>query len=294
MPWRSQRLAHPGEVPVRGHQHAVRAHHGLQDHRGDGSGALEGDHRLEVLEGPGALLGLVGRAEGRPVQVGAEEVHRPGHRGLVGPAPRLPGGRDRRGRGPVVAPVGGEHLGAAGVGLGHADGVLHRLGPTVGEEHLVQARRCVPRDQGRGVAAGVVGEGRADGAQPLRLGADGIHHTGVLVAEVEVHQLGREVEVLVALLVPEHRAPAAGHGQGRDEVLRGPRVEHVGPVGSGGFGVASHVARSPASAVPSPGRRGGRGTQDPMVWVPWTTTGATRRAGDRRTAERGLPAGPAC
>ena len=50
---------------------------------------------------------------------------------------------------------------------------------------------------------------------------------GVLVAQVQVHQLAREVEVPVALVVPERRALAPSDGQRVDQGLRAPGMEHV-------------------------------------------------------------------
>jgi hypothetical protein len=116
------------------------------------------------------------------------------------------------------------------VGPGHPDGVLVGLGATVGEEHAVEPLGGVGGDEAGGLVAGLVGEGRGHGAEPLRLLDDGRDHLGVLVAEVEVHQLRGEVEPAVPVVVPHLAAGPAGQRDGVDEALGGPRVEHVGPV----------------------------------------------------------------
>ena len=64
---------------------------------------------------------------------------------------------------------------------------------------------------------------------------------GMLVAEVQVDELGAEVEVAVALVVPERRALAAGDRHGGDLALGGPGVEDVLEVGGGRVGVGGEL-----------------------------------------------------
>src|SRR4029450_3083681 len=54
----------------------------------------------------------------------------------------------------------------------------------------------------------------ADGDEPLRLLGDRPHHLGMAVADRGHRDPGQEVEVLVAILVPQPRALAAGEGHG--------------------------------------------------------------------------------
>ena len=103
----------------------------------------------------------------------------------------------------MVGAVGGEHLVPAGVEPGHADGVLGGLGAAVGEEDHVQVAGGELGDEAGGLAAGLVGVERRDRAQAAGLLLDRGDQLGVLVADVEVDELGGEVEVAVAVLVPE-------------------------------------------------------------------------------------------
>ena len=244
---------HPGQVAVRGDQDAVGADHRLRDDRGDRVRALDHQRVPQVLQGPGALLGLGLRVEGRPVEVGTPVVDDTGRTRFGGPPPRVAGQGDRPGGGPVVGAVRGEHLVPTGVQPGHPDGVLVRLGAAVGEEHAVEVARRQLRDQSRRLAAGVVGEAGCDRGQPPRLLLDRRHQSGVLEADVEVDQLGGEVEVPVPVVVPEVRAQATGEGQGIDLVLRRPGVEDVGPIG------AADVVPGPAVQAQEGGRDGWAG-----------------------------------
>ena len=57
------------------------------------------------------------------------------------------------------------------------------------------------------------------------------HETGVLVPDVQADRLGAEVEVVLAVVVPETTAPAAGHGDRVELRLNRPGVENMGAVG---------------------------------------------------------------
>ena len=129
---------------------------------------------------------------------------------------------------------------------GHADGVLGGLGAAVGEEHHAQCLGVVGVGAGVGdlddqacrLAARVVGVERGDGAQPAGLLLDRGDELGVLVADVDVDQLAGEVEVAVAVLVPEPAALGAGDDERVERALRAPRVEHVGAIVGEGVGRA--------------------------------------------------------
>jgi hypothetical protein len=85
-------------------------------------------------------------------------------------------------------------------------------------------------DQSRRFTARVVGVDRGDGAQTGRLLLNRGDQLGVLMTDVDVHQLAREVEVSLAVLVPEPAALGAGDDDRADHPLGRPRVEHVGAI----------------------------------------------------------------
>ena len=240
------------EVAVGRHEDAVRADHGLQHDGGDVLAALDHDHVGQVGERPLALLGVVGGVEGRAVGVGPPELDDAGQPRLAAPAAGIAGHRDRPGRRAVVAAVGREDLVPAGVQPGHADGVLGGLGAAVGEEHHVEVAGRQLADQPGGLAAGVVGVDRGDGAELVGLLLDRRHQLGVLVADVDVDELAGEVEVAVALLVPEPRPLGPGDDDRVERRLRRPRVEDVGAVVEVGLDrervVASAVTDGPSRA----------------------------------------------
>ena len=223
------------EVAGRGHEDAVGADHGLEHDRRDGAGAFDHDRLAQVLQGSCGLLLRGGGVEGRAVEVGAPEVHDPGHARLGRPAAGVAGEHDRAARGAMVAAVGGEHLVPAGVQAGHPDRVLVGVRAAVGEEDLVEVTGRELGQEAGGLGAHVVGEGRRDGALPSGVLLDRGDELGVLVADVDVDQLGGEVEVLLPLVVPEVRAAGVCDGQRVDLGLRGPGVENVRPV------VAAHL-----------------------------------------------------
>jgi hypothetical protein len=63
--------------------------------------------------------------------------------------------------------------------------------------------------------------------QLVRLFGDGIGHPTVAMTDVHGHQLAVEVDVALAVRVPEIDALAVVHGDGVDLVLRGPAEERV-------------------------------------------------------------------
>ena len=196
-------LTDAGEVPVGRHENAVRADDGLQHDGGDRCPPLDHDHVGQVGEGALALLGVVGGVEGRSVGVRAPELDDARNARLAAPSPRIAGHRDRPAGRAVIAAVRREHLVPAGVAAGHADRVLRRLGPTVGEEHLVEVARCQLGDQPSCFAARLVGVDRGDRAQLVGLFLDRRHQLGVLMADVDVDELAGEVEPRPPALVPE-------------------------------------------------------------------------------------------
>ena len=149
------------------------------------------------------------------------------HPGFTCPPAGIARHRDRTCGRAVVAPVGRENLVPARVHARHAQRVLVRLRSAVGEEHLVEIARCELGDEPGCLAACVVGEGGRDRAQAGGLFLDRGDHFRVLVTEVEVDELAREVEVAVAFVVGEIAAQRAGDRQRIDDRLGRPGVKHV-------------------------------------------------------------------
>ena len=249
MPYLSADLAHALQVAGRRHEHAVGAHDGLDDDRRDGVRALEGDDLLEVRERAlGLLLGAVG-VERRTVRVRAEEVRDAAVARLVRPAARVARERDRRGGAAVVAAVHREHLAAAGDGARHPHRVLVRVGAAVREEHLVEvagatsAMRRASSPRTSFASAGWI-VARRPACSWIAATRSGCWWPRLRFTSCD------EVEVRVALVVPERRALARGDGQRVDEGLRAPRVEHVAAVVGAhlrlGGGVGQRMARARA------------------------------------------------
>ena len=188
------------------------------------------DRVLEVLERPLALLGLVDGVERGAVEVRAPEVHDARHARLAGPPARVPGHRDRAAGAAVVAAVGREDLVPLGVHPRHPDRVLGGFRTAVGEEdHVEVAGRETGEPAGQ-LAPLVVGVAGGDRAEHLGLGLDRGDDLRVLVADVDVDHLRREVEERPPVVGPEAAALGAGDHERIERLLRRPRVEHVGAV----------------------------------------------------------------
>src|SRR5512144_1770899 len=125
-----------------------------------------------------------------------------------------------------------------GRGLGQAQAGLHRLRAAREELDAREALRSDLRHQLEEARAGLGGEA-AEG-EPLRLALERLDVVRVAVADAADRDARDEVDVLVAVLVPQPAAAAAGHGQ--------PRVEGEGLVAGGDVaGLAGHdLARARA------------------------------------------------
>ena len=234
------------EVAVGRDEDTVRADDGFEHYRGDLVSALEHDGVAQVRQCPVAfLLGRLG-VERRPVRVWPPELDEARHSWLVRKSSWLTRKADGHCRAAVVAAIRGQHLQAARVTLGQPNSVLHRFGAGVREEDLLEvaigprrARTVAVRsfdDQSGGLAALVVGEPRADHAQNFGLVFDRLDHLRVLMPEVHVDQLAREVDPGIAVSVPHLRAEGARHHHRIECSLSGPRMEDAGTVvGVGAF-----------------------------------------------------------
>ena len=84
-----------------------------------------------------------------------------------------------------------------------------------------------PDDALGGFAARQVHRRRCDGGEQLGLLADRLHDRRVLVPDVDVHELAREVEVLAPGVVPHPRTATTRDRERRGLRLRRPGVEDV-------------------------------------------------------------------
>ena len=116
-------------------------------------------------------------------------------------------------------------LSLPGVHAGHLHGVLVGLGPAQAVERLGQTG-----DLGQLLAQlgpGLGGETGAGETELVHLLLDGREHLGVLVPDVEIDQLGVEIQPLVAVAVPEPDPLGLGHVDGIGGALDRPRKQGV-------------------------------------------------------------------
>ena len=228
---------------------AVGSDDGLDDEGGDVVLVL--DHVFEVV-GAGDAAGGVGVLDGALVAVdfGGEDDAAILAGGLHGPAAGVSGGGDGGVGGAVVGAVAGDDLVLARIHAGDLEGGLVGVGSGGGEEELVEVGGEDFEEElrefgagGGGVEGGGVGEGGG-------LVLDGLDDGGVVVAEVDAHELRGEVEegaavavgegaavggdemggVPVLLLAPGSVVEVAGEG---DDFLGGECVGHGAPIGCG-------------------------------------------------------------
>ena len=215
-------LADRLQIAVGGHDDAVGAGDRLEDDGSHGVRPLVLENLLQ-MGAAGAYWARVRVTRGAAVCVRVEHAHDTGHARFGVPATRVAGQRDGAGRGAVVGAVAGDDLLTARVPAGQLDRVLVGLGAIIGEERCFQVAR---RDLGK-LGTLVVGHRGRDRAQRPRLLHDGLDDLRVLMTQAEVHQLGGEVEVLLAVVVPEVAPQTAGHRYRGDLRLHRPGVKDV-------------------------------------------------------------------
>ncbi len=212
------------EVAVRGRNDAVRPRHRLHEHRGDGLRPLVLEDLLEVRRARADGTG-VRMPRGAAIGVRVEHADDARHPGLVRPPARIAGERDPAERGAVVRPIARDDLVPPGVHAGELDRVLVGLGAGVREE---RHREVAGRDLGQQPPeprAGLVRHRRPDRAELVGLLLDRGDDLRMLVPDVDVDELGREVEVALAIVVPEVAPLRPGDRDGIDRVLHRPGIE---------------------------------------------------------------------
>ena len=164
---------------------------------------------------------------GTAVRVRVEHPHDAGHSRLVGPAARVARERDRPVCRSVVGAVARDDLVPAGVQPCELDRVLVRLGSRVREEGHAEIARSDLREQAPEARSRLVRHRRPDRAELVRLLLDRRDDLRMLVTDVDVDELRREIEVALAVVVPEVAALGSRDRDRVDRVLHRPRVEDV-------------------------------------------------------------------
>jgi len=185
------------------HHDARGAWHRLEDQRRERQRVLHLDQPLEVFEGPLRFLLLGLGMERGAIQERPVEVHDTAVAVVVGPATWVACQVHRGVGATVVGPIARQHLVPAGVQSGHPYGVFDGVGATIGEEHSVEITWCPFGDQPCGLRTGGVDVCGCDGAQFGCLFGNGGNDFRVLMADVGVDHLRREVQQLVAVTIPD-------------------------------------------------------------------------------------------
>jgi hypothetical protein len=219
-------LANRLEVSLRRGNDAVRPRDRLED---DGRDRLRPFVLQDLLQMrcAGANRARVGMTCGAAVRVRVEHSHHTAHTGLVRPATRIARQRDRAVRCPMVRAIAGDDLVASGVEASELDRVLVRLGAGVREERHGEIAGRDLGEQAPKARARLVRHRRPDRAEPLGLLLDRRDDLRMLVPDVGVDELRREVEIALAVVVPEVAALGARDRDRVDRVLHRPRVEDV-------------------------------------------------------------------
>ena len=214
--------------------------------------ALEGDGLLQVLRARArtpAPRSRRGTASGRGT--GAQKCTTPARGGVGGPAARVAGEVDRGG---------GCRRGTSGRRTAPwrrpvCSRAMRTACSTASAPPLV--KKILSRSPG---VRSAISRAASERASTAKAGANVRQLRGllldrgddlrVLVADVGVDEPAGEVEVAVAVVVPEVRPLGAGDGERVDELLRGPGVEDVRAVGGlhGGAGLRGRAEGSCARA----------------------------------------------
>ena len=166
-------------------------------------------------------------ARGAAIRVRVEHPDDAAHARFVRPAARIAGQHDGAVGRTVVRAIASDDLVAAGGEPRELDRVLVRLRPRVREERHAEVARRDLLEQPSEAGTRLRRHRRPDRAQLVGLLLDRRDDLRVLVPDVDVDELRREVEVARSFVVPEVATLRAGDRDRVDRVLCRPRVEDV-------------------------------------------------------------------
>ena len=214
------------EITVGRDDDPVRADDCLEDDGGDRVRAfvLEDLFEVRCSRADGARIGV---SRGTAVRVRVEHAHDTRDARLRGPAARVAGERDRAGGCTVVRAVARDDLVPSGVPARELDGVLVRFGAAVREEGHLEITRGDLGQQACECGARLGGHGRADRAELLRLLLDRRDDLRVLVSDGDIDELRGEVQVALAVVIPEVTPFAAGDRDRIEGILYRPGMKDV-------------------------------------------------------------------
>ncbi len=222
-------LAQALQVAIGRDDDAVRAGDRFEEEGSHGVRAFAHQHLLDLIE---ALAGEYFVAVALVIQraailVRVEDVDDAGDAGLVGPAALVAGEGDGPRSCAVIRAIAGDDLLPPGELPRHFDRVLVGFGPAEGEEEFLEVARHhfgqFPADLG----AYSRGHAWPGVHQLFGLRFDRVNYAPVAVADVDAHQLRVEIEVSLAVGVPEVDAFALRHRDRVDGALRRPRKERM-------------------------------------------------------------------
>ena len=119
----------------------------------------------------------------------------------------------------MVAAVERNDLVAASVQARHTNSVFVCVSTTVGKEDLLETLGSVRENFLRCEGTNVVGVCGCHRSEHISLSLDGFNHLGVLVANVDVDEHRREVEVGIAFVVPNVGTLASSDDKRRESAL---------------------------------------------------------------------------
>ncbi len=212
------------EVAVGGRDDSVRSGHGLQEDRCDGLRTFVLEDLLEMrgARADRARIGVPGRTA---VRVRIEHADDAGHPRLVRPAARVARQGDSAERRAVVGAIPRDDLVSPRIQARELDRVLVGLGPRVRQERHGEVARRHLGQKASEPRSGLVRHRRPDRAEPVRLLLDRGDDLRVLMSDVDVHELRREVEIALPVVIPEVAPLRPGNRDRVDRVLHRPGVE---------------------------------------------------------------------
>ena len=182
-----------------------------------------------MLERALGLLGLILCPECAAIEVWTKEVDM-ATGVLVRPTTWITSCRYSGGGVAVIATVEREHLVLTGVQASHTNRVFDSICATIGEEDLVHMRCGALCNQLGSLCARIICMLRSDSCEFGSLILNRFNDLGMLEADVGEYQLAGEIQVLVALVIPEVTTFSPSHRHWADLGLGRPRVENVSAI----------------------------------------------------------------